>query len=258
MASNNAPSLPVEKGNYDTTAPVFAQGLIALLQPVVVECDERIQAVMHSQRELSNQLDALSAELDRFMEVSKTPLIGGYIEKLLRAKERMTGINVLLGNIQSRLEALQRENSLPPSKLPPITIPSSQAQNDGAKKGILNVNQPQFLSSWISKAKAFVPETPTGAVKEPRKGEKGKQPEKHELPAETHEESDEREDSRNGQEKEVTEVKHEEVKAEEPHQQNEPKDEQAEEETHEQPKGDEVQKEEATSAPVDQGEGTEN
>ena len=159
MADSSAPNLPVEKGNYDITAPVFAKGLVALLQPVVAECDERIQAVMHSQRELSKQLDVLSAELDRFMEVSRTPLIGAYIDKLLRAKERMIGINVMLGNIQLRLEALQRENStLPPSKLPPITIPAS-SPSEPTKK-ILGVNQPQFLSSWISKAKALVPDTP--------------------------------------------------------------------------------------------------
>lgn len=157
------PTLPVEKGNYETTAPVFAKGLVSLLQPVVAECDERVQAVLYSQRELSKQLDMLSAELDRFMEVSRTPLIGNYIEKLLRAKERMIGINILLGNIQQRLETLQRENStLPPSKLPPITIPSSnQAPSPSEGKRLLgvNVNQPQFLSSWLSKAKSLVPDT---------------------------------------------------------------------------------------------------
>jgi hypothetical protein len=46
--------------NSQDAADVFAQGLLQLLQPVVLECDARMTAVFNSQHLLSDQIDALS------------------------------------------------------------------------------------------------------------------------------------------------------------------------------------------------------
>jgi hypothetical protein len=37
----------------------LTHGFVQLLEPVIIECDERIQAVFKSQTELSDQLDQL-------------------------------------------------------------------------------------------------------------------------------------------------------------------------------------------------------
>jgi len=87
---------------------LFAQGLIQLLAPVISECDGRIQDVFTSQAELSQQIDLLSEELAKFMDVSKTPHLTSYIQKLNNARARMNNINATLAQINSRLDKMQK------------------------------------------------------------------------------------------------------------------------------------------------------
>jgi len=45
------------KENLGQSAQAFAQGMLSVLQPVVVECDSHMQRVLQSQSELSEQID---------------------------------------------------------------------------------------------------------------------------------------------------------------------------------------------------------
>lgn len=51
-----AQASPYIQANEDT----FAKGLLELLSPVVLECDERINDVLASQADLSQQIDLLT------------------------------------------------------------------------------------------------------------------------------------------------------------------------------------------------------
>ncbi len=44
----------------NSSAQVFASGMVHMLQPVVVEVDTRMQAVFQSQNDLSAQIDQLT------------------------------------------------------------------------------------------------------------------------------------------------------------------------------------------------------
>lgn len=107
----------------DKDAAVFAQGLIQLLTPVITECDNRVQDVFTSQAELSSQIDVLSEglriqgylthqELAKFMDVSKTPHLTPYVQKLNNARSRMTNINNTLTQINARLENIQKQATM--------------------------------------------------------------------------------------------------------------------------------------------------
>eukprot|EP00005_Dracoamoeba_jomungandri_P002192 CAMPEP_0174255626 /NCGR_PEP_ID=MMETSP0439-20130205/4942_1 /TAXON_ID=0 /ORGANISM="Stereomyxa ramosa, Strain Chinc5" /LENGTH=218 /DNA_ID=CAMNT_0015337879 /DNA_START=13 /DNA_END=669 /DNA_ORIENTATION=+ len=116
-----------EKQKEAELTPVFAEGLISLLQPVVIECDVRIQAVMTSQSDLSKQLDHVSAQLDKFMELSKLPSLEGYVDKLQQSRMRMVRINTTLSQIQQRLLRLQKEHSM----VDPFDKQGSKPQSEG-------------------------------------------------------------------------------------------------------------------------------
>jgi len=94
--------------NTKQNEELFAQGLIQLLGPVVAECDNRVQDVFTSQAELSAQIDALSEELTKFMDVSKTPHLTPYVQKLNNARGRMNNINTTLTQINARLDQIQK------------------------------------------------------------------------------------------------------------------------------------------------------
>ncbi|KAL6046273.1 hypothetical protein QOT17_022286 [Balamuthia mandrillaris] len=121
------------------TAPAFARGLVSLLEPTLIECDLRIKAVFNSQRELNGQLDNLSAQLENFAQVSKTPHLSPYIQKLLTAKARMVVINSTLTNVQARLDKLLNEHA--------SGLQSSK-----------NTSSEPLFSSLLNKAKSFVDE----------------------------------------------------------------------------------------------------
>ncbi|KAL6055317.1 hypothetical protein QOT17_016860 [Balamuthia mandrillaris] len=95
------------------TVPAFARGLVSLLEPTLIECDLRIKAVFNSQRELNGQLDNLSAQLENFAQVSKTPHLSPYIQKLLTAKARMARLDKLLNEHASGLQSSKNTSSEP-------------------------------------------------------------------------------------------------------------------------------------------------
>jgi hypothetical protein len=98
---------------------IFAKGLLDLLSPVVLECDERINDVLASQADLSQQIDLLTngthlvnctntLELQHFMSISTLPTLAPYIQKLSNAKERMDNVNTTLTQINARLDRIQK------------------------------------------------------------------------------------------------------------------------------------------------------
>eukprot|EP01098_Paradermamoeba_levis_P016704 TRINITY_DN918_c0_g1_i2.p1 TRINITY_DN918_c0_g1~~TRINITY_DN918_c0_g1_i2.p1 ORF type:complete len:119 (-),score=23.22 TRINITY_DN918_c0_g1_i2:39-395(-) len=86
---------------------LFAQGLIELLQPLVVDCEAKVQNVTQSQVNLSTKIDHLSEELQSFVTVAQTPVLTPYIQKLATAKSRLNNINSSLIVINDRLDRLQ-------------------------------------------------------------------------------------------------------------------------------------------------------
>jgi len=157
----------------------FASGLISLLQPVVIECDQRLQGVFDSQRLLAAQIDALASQLDRFNSVSGTPPLYPHIDKLLRAKARMVVINTTLASIQHRISRLQNEQApRPSSTTTPLYVASSAGplSNSTASTSAAGVSWSPLssssssssssgrgaasggLSSWLSKARSALSE----------------------------------------------------------------------------------------------------
>ena len=53
------PSMADEQSSPPTE--MFAQGLVDLLEPVLLNCDEQVHSVLRSQAELSDQIDNLTA-----------------------------------------------------------------------------------------------------------------------------------------------------------------------------------------------------
>lgn len=181
---------PQINGGGDVTA--FASGLVSLLQPVVIECDQRLQGVFDSQRLLAAQIDGLASQLDKFNAVSRTPALSPHIDKLLRAKARMVVINTTLANIQHRLVRIQREHApaprpfaegvaptstASPSSTPfpsspsssssqpaPTPAPSSSSSTSTSTAPAAAATQPAggggVMSSWLNKAKAALVEAP--------------------------------------------------------------------------------------------------
>lgn len=180
---------PQINGGGDVTA--FASGLVSLLQPVVIECDQRLQGVFDSQRLLAAQIDGLASQLDKFNAVSRTPALSPHIDKLLRAKARMVVINTTLANIQHRLVRIQREHapaprpsavegnvaptstaspsspSSPSSSQPaPPTIAPTSSTTTSTAPAAAAAAQPTggggggVMSSWLNKAKAALVEAP--------------------------------------------------------------------------------------------------
>eukprot|EP01088_Endostelium_zonatum_P001871 TRINITY_DN12252_c0_g1_i1.p1 TRINITY_DN12252_c0_g1~~TRINITY_DN12252_c0_g1_i1.p1 ORF type:complete len:153 (-),score=27.65 TRINITY_DN12252_c0_g1_i1:64-498(-) len=126
----------------------FAQGLITLLQNVVLECDLRIQAVLTSQNDLSKQLDALNTELETFKDVAKVPPLVPYIEKLSSTKQRLATINNTLATIQQRLDRLSREYA-PDAGLQPRTTMKIAVTSEGTTKEP-GVDLKNVFGGWFS------------------------------------------------------------------------------------------------------------
>jgi len=94
--------------NANPGTDVLAEGLMTMLAPIVQECDDRIQGVLESQIELASQIDLLTAELEKFMDVSKTPNLVPYVQKLVTCRQRIENINQTLTTINTRIEKLQK------------------------------------------------------------------------------------------------------------------------------------------------------
>jgi predicted nucleic acid-binding Zn-ribbon protein len=95
---------------------LMAEGLTDVLKPIVQECDERLRAVFASQSDLAKQIDALNSEIEKFMDISKTPALHPYVQKLTQAKQRLIAINSTLTKVNTRLDRMQGHLAPPEKK----------------------------------------------------------------------------------------------------------------------------------------------
>ncbi|GAM24750.1 hypothetical protein SAMD00019534_079250 [Acytostelium subglobosum LB1] len=84
----------------------LGNGLYLLISPVVKECDAKIQEVYQSQKNLSEQIDSLSNQLDQFNSLTQIPTLHPHIQKLLNARGRLLAINSKLTVIMGRMDKL--------------------------------------------------------------------------------------------------------------------------------------------------------
>jgi ABC-type transporter Mla subunit MlaD len=83
----------------------LANGLEALLAPLVADSDAQVEAVLASQQNLSASLDRLVAELERVS--SRTPdSAGAHAAKLAALRGRVAALSSALHGIQERLNRL--------------------------------------------------------------------------------------------------------------------------------------------------------
>ncbi|XP_077111104.1 SNARE-associated protein Snapin [Ranitomeya variabilis] len=86
---------------------VFAEGLLELLNPAVLQLDSHVHAVRESQVDLREHIDSLASELCRINEDQKVALdLDPYVKKLLNARRRVVLVNNILQNAQERLRRL--------------------------------------------------------------------------------------------------------------------------------------------------------
>jgi len=105
-----------------------------LLLPVIQDSDSHIRAVMDSQNALSQQIDLLNYELQKFAAVSQTPVLTPYVNKLAESRRRIFALNTTMTTINERLDRLLQQASgedkknkkswfsFSQSKLPPTPI----------------------------------------------------------------------------------------------------------------------------------------
>lgn len=82
------------------------QGISELLVPLVHDLDVSVLAVRESQIDLFKEIDRLSSELQKFVEVSKMPALEPYVQKLNNSRRRVQAVNHNLRAIQERLDRL--------------------------------------------------------------------------------------------------------------------------------------------------------
>jgi hypothetical protein len=85
----------------------------AQMKPVVEECDLRVHSVLKSQHDLSNSIEHLASELDRFMglcgEQREALAFDPYVEKLNGCKSRLVSVNATLNAVEQRMQRMQRQ-----------------------------------------------------------------------------------------------------------------------------------------------------
>jgi len=93
------------------SADTFANGLMQLLLPVIQDSDSHIRAVMDSQNALSQQIDLLNYELQKFAAISQTPVLTPYVTKLADSRRRIFALNTTMTTINERLDRLLQQAS---------------------------------------------------------------------------------------------------------------------------------------------------
>ena len=111
--------------------------MFELLQPVVVEADGRVQEVFASQQALTEQMNALTLELERLANATNTPLLEPYVRKLNDSRRRVGNVNSTLTAIQERLDRMQASVSQvikarPVTSDAPATAPATAPASDSA------------------------------------------------------------------------------------------------------------------------------
>jgi hypothetical protein len=136
----------------EDSSKILADGLLQLLQPVVIECDTRMNQVFKSQHLLADQIDELAKgkryqfpskplELEHFMVVAQKnppPNLLPAIQTLVKARTRVNTLNNTLNTIKERLDRMEKiANSDASTALP---LPDMFSSLLGTKSIILYFN----------------------------------------------------------------------------------------------------------------------
>ncbi|KAI8883880.1 hypothetical protein K501DRAFT_248807 [Backusella circina FSU 941] len=90
-------------------APATADGLSAILGPVVLQVDKAILATQNSQDDLGKEIERLVAELELFSEIAEPPKLQMSMEKLTDAKKRLVTANKLMQKTSERVLRIQEQ-----------------------------------------------------------------------------------------------------------------------------------------------------
>nr|XP_024396096.1 uncharacterized protein LOC112292150 isoform X2 [Physcomitrium patens] len=92
----------------DGSEDVIAQGLAAVLGPVVREFDARVEGALKSQSLLTGSIDRLTKELDKLLEDTPIPTVAQHAAKLSDVRKRVASLMSTLRVIQGRITNMDR------------------------------------------------------------------------------------------------------------------------------------------------------
>ncbi|CEG75545.1 hypothetical protein RMATCC62417_10570 [Rhizopus microsporus] len=92
-------------------AESLPQSIQSLFGSVVLEIDQAITSVQVSQKELSQEMDKLTSDLEQFSDIAEPPKLQSCLDKLMESKKRLNSSNALMQQITERVERIQSELS---------------------------------------------------------------------------------------------------------------------------------------------------
>jgi len=110
----------------DRGASPLAQGLEALIYPVVEDCDHHVEQVLASQANLSQNIDRLTQIIGSLLENTPEPLAANHANKLVNVRQRVAALGTTVSAVQARLARLHQMKAQLPRH---PTALSSEADN---------------------------------------------------------------------------------------------------------------------------------
>eukprot|EP01117_Protostelium_nocturnum_P000962 TRINITY_DN11290_c0_g1_i1.p1 TRINITY_DN11290_c0_g1~~TRINITY_DN11290_c0_g1_i1.p1 ORF type:complete len:194 (+),score=64.01 TRINITY_DN11290_c0_g1_i1:53-583(+) len=168
MSSENAPDQSKEQ-----SIEALADGLFQMFQPIVLDCESKMQNVFKSQNELSLQIDSLSKELERFIQSSQTSSVvfTTPMQTLNKSKQRLTTINSTLNGIKERLDRMEKIATTESSSMlgmgsmfSSLFGGSSKPSPSNTSSSNLSAASPSSSNTSTSPAVVQSPEQPTEAA----------------------------------------------------------------------------------------------
>eukprot|EP00286_Rhodomonas_abbreviata_P017754 CAMPEP_0181321294 /NCGR_PEP_ID=MMETSP1101-20121128/18600_1 /TAXON_ID=46948 /ORGANISM="Rhodomonas abbreviata, Strain Caron Lab Isolate" /LENGTH=167 /DNA_ID=CAMNT_0023429095 /DNA_START=18 /DNA_END=521 /DNA_ORIENTATION=+ len=85
-----------------------SDGLIRLLEPVVKQCDTRLESLLLSQAALSKQVDLFSQEISKFHEDKKVLHLVPYTAKLTASRKKLKKVEMMVMQTKDRIANISR------------------------------------------------------------------------------------------------------------------------------------------------------
>ncbi|CAO3700616.1 unnamed protein product [Rhizopus microsporus] len=92
-------------------AESLPQSIQSLFGPIVLEIDQAITSVQVSQKELSQEMDKLTSDLEQFSGIAEPPKLQSCLDKLMESKKRLNSSSALMQQITERVERIQSKLS---------------------------------------------------------------------------------------------------------------------------------------------------
>mmetsp|Transcript_41298 Transcript_41298/g.78957 ORF Transcript_41298/g.78957 Transcript_41298/m.78957 type:complete len:127 (+) Transcript_41298:178-558(+) len=116
-----------------SSATALAQGLEALIYPVVEDCDKHVEQVLSSQASLSQNIDRLTRILGKLLENTPEPLAAAHATKLVNIRQRVTSLGSTVSAVQARLARLhQMKSQLPRTTQTSVAVTSADQTDEPA------------------------------------------------------------------------------------------------------------------------------